>query len=351
MPVKMQGKKLSKRTTNKQTFKKFVDSDYTDFEAFKKACKGDENLLIYTCLKKEELMPFIEKIKEFDTVEAQLKYLKNNNVQPPMNETEERYDVCVKQSIPAFLKNYIAFNGFKMNNSSGDAEDWTSEFWLKYVKICNFYRDRWFHPETLKKASTVVYNKMLYKEFIYICRMSITGERRHQAFLATQRPESSLFKPSLDFNLESKSNTDRSLMDITKDTKNDATNVLEEVHTNTLIEKALELAKNYENGHYYKQIEDVYLNQDVKGVNKKILMLSKIFLYKAGLTAPKVLTFIKSLSNTYKAKFNISNSLVIRQLNEAKKRKVHKIASYNEMLEDDGQTRLGLLLRRRSVTE
>lgn len=349
MVVKMQGKKLSKRTTNKQSFKKFVESGYVDFEAFKKACRGDENLLIYTCLKKEELLPFIEKLKEIDTIEAQLKYLKNPNVQPSMNENEERYNICVQQSIPAFLKNYIAYNGFKMNNSSGDAEDWTSEFWLKYVKICNFYRDRWFHPESLKKASKVVYDKMLYKEFIYICRMSITGERRHQAFLATQRPESSLFKPSLDFNLENKGNTDRSLMDITKDTKNDASSMIDHAHTNTIIEKALEYAKLYENGQYYNQIADVYLNQDIKGINKKVLMLSKIFLYKAGLNAPKVLTFIKSLSNTYKAKFNISNSLVIHQLNEAKKRKTaHKIANYNDLLEDNGKTRLGLLLRRRS---
>ena len=181
-------------------------------------------------------------------------------------------------------------------------------FIQKAVDIVDYLKD---------KASTVVYNTMLYKEFIYICRMSITGERRHQAFLATQKPESSLFKPSLDFNLEGKSNnTDRSLMDITKDTKNDASNVMEDVHMNKLIEKALEYAKQYENGHYYKQIQDIYINQEVKGVNKKVLILSKIFLYKAGLVAPKTLAFIKSLSNTYKAKFNISNSLVTRQLNE-----------------------------------
>ena len=139
--------------------------------------------------------------------------------------------------------------------------------------------------------------------------MSIAGERRHQAFLATQKPESSLFKPSLDFNLETKGNTNRSLIDVVKDTKNDSTALTEEVHFNTIIEKALELAKLYENGQYYEQIRDVYLNQDIKGVDKTVLTYSKIFLYKAGLVTPKVLSFIKSLSATYKAKFNISNNL------------------------------------------
>ena len=147
MVAKTAGKKLTKRTRNKQSFNKFVESDYTDFDAFKKACKDDENLLIYTCLTQEELKPFIEEIRNIDTIEGKLKYLKDTKVQPAMNATEARYDICV-ESIASYLRNYIAFNGFKMNNSSGDAEDWTSEFWLKYVKICNFYRDRWFHPES-----------------------------------------------------------------------------------------------------------------------------------------------------------------------------------------------------------
>jgi len=348
MVSKIQGKKLSKRTNNKQGFKKFVDSDYTDLDAFKKACKGDENLLIYTCLKHDELQEYIEKIKAIPDLNEQIKFLKNN--QPPMNETEERFDVCI-ESIAVYLKNYITYNGFIMNNGSGDAEDWASEFWLKYAKICKFYKDRWFHPENLKKASTVEYHTMLYKEFIYICRMSITGERRHQAFLATQKPEASIFKPSLDFGLDNKSNANKSLMDIVTDNKNGGENILEDIHAMSIQEKAIELSKKYENGKYAKQIEAFYLAQDASGFDKKVVVLGKIFLYKAGLVAPKTLAFVKSLSNTYKAKFNISNALINRQMSEFKKKKSHRICNYSEVLEDGGKTRVGLLLRRRGATE
>ena len=203
----------------------------------------------------------------------------------------------------------------------------------------------------MKKESTVVYNPMLYKEFVYICRMSITGERRHQAFLATQKPEASIFKPSLDFGLDSKSSTNKSLMDIVTDNKNGEERILEDLHANSIQEKALALSRKYEDGKYTDQIEAFYLAQDASGFDKKVVILGKIFLYKAGLVAPKTLAFVKSLSNTYKAKFNISNALINKQLSEFKKKKTHKISSYSDVLEDGGKTRLGLLLRRRNVTE
>lgn len=346
--AKIQAKKLSKRTNNKQAFKAFVDSDYTDIEAFKKACKNDENLLIYTCLKSNELVPFIEDIREIEDINDKLKYLKDK--QPAMNETEERYEVCIT-SIASYLKNYITFNGFIMNNSNGDAEDWTSEFWLKYTKICNFYRDRWFHTERLKKKSTVVYNPVLYKEFVYICRMSITGERRHQAFLATQRPDSSIFKPSLDFKLDSKSDENKSLLDVVKDTKNDVDIVIDNTHINMIQQKALELSMQYEDGAYTDMIREFYLQQDSAKIDKKAVILGKIFLYKAGLVSPKALAFIKSLSTAYKVKFNISNALVNKQLNELKKKKAYKQVTYADVLEDAGKTRIGLLLRKRGTAE
>ena len=348
MVAKIQGKKLSKRTNNKQSFKKFIESDYTDMDAFKKACKGDENLLIYTCLKPEELSKYIEKMKQYEGLEAQIKYLKMD--QPCMNETEERYDVCIK-SIAAYLKNYITFNGFVMNNGSGDAEDWTSEFWLKYTKICNFYRDRWFHRERLKKESTVKYNPVLYKEFVYICRMSITGERRHQAFLATQRPDATLFRPSLDFRLDSKPDSDKSLMDVVKDPVTDDELTLTTINISEIKRKAIELSRGYEKGRYSSQIEKFYDVEDTSGFSKKIVILGKIFLYKAGLRSPKTLSFIKSLSNTYKAKFNISSALVAKQVTELKAKKTPKIPSYADIFEDAGKTRLGLILRKRGTLE
>jgi len=345
----IQGKKLLKRNNNKSNFEKFVKSNYTDFDAFHKACKNDENLLIYTCITRNELLPFIEEIKKIESTEDQIKYLKNN--QPAMNETEERYNVCIA-SIAGYLKNYITYNGFVMNNANGDAEDWTSEFWLKYTKICNFYRDRWFHPETLKRATTVNYNPLLYKEFVYVCRMAITGERRHQAFLATQRVDATLFKPSLDFRVDAKGDSDKSLMDVVKDPCSDSEITQEQTGVAVIIEKALDYAKKYENGKYYKEIEAVYVNQDLAETkDRKVVILAKIFLYKAGLISPRTLSFIKSLSSKYKAKFNISTALVNRQVAEFKKKKVAKVPTYHDVLEDGGKTRVGLILRKRGTVD
>ena len=345
---KIQGKKLSKKTNYKQNFKKFVESGYTNLDAFKKACKGDENLLIYTCLKPNELNTFIEGMKQYEDLDAQIKYLKRVDIQPAMNETEERYETCIL-SIADYLKNYITYNGFVMNNGSGSAEDWTSEFWLKYTKICNFYRDRWFHRERLKKESTVKYNPVLYKEFVYICRMSITGERRHQAFLATQKPDATLFRSSLDFKLDSKSDSDKSLLDVVKDPVTDNELTHDSVNIIEIKRKALELSKIYEDGKYYNQIKKFYEVEDTSGFNKKVIILGKIFLYKAGLRAPKVLSFIKSLSNTYKLKFNISTALINREVTEAKHKKVAKLPSYEDILEDGGKTRIGKKKKKRGT--
>lgn len=347
----IQGKRLLKRNNNKSSFEKFVKSNYTDFDAFNKACKGDENLLIYTCLKRDELLPYIEKIKNVEPIKEKIRLLKDNDVQPAMNATEERYEACIT-SIAAYLKNYITYNGFVMNNANGNAEDWTSEFWLKYTKICNFYRERWFHPETLKRATTVNYNELKYKEFVYICRMAITGERRHQAFLATQRFDSTIFKPSLDFKADNTGDSNKSLMDVVKDPYSDSELTQEQTGVNVIIGKALSYAKKYENGKYYDAIESIYLNQDLSETkDRKVVILSKIFLYKAGLVSPRTLSFIKSLSSKYKAKFNISTALINKQVAELKKKKSFKTPTYNDVLEDGGKTHVGLILRKRGTID
>ena len=349
MVRKIQAKKLSKTVNNKNSFKKFVESNYSDLDLFIKSCKGSEDLLIYTCLSKDELLPYIEKIKNIEDIDKKLKYLKDN--QPFMNETEARYEKCI-ESIAMYLKNYIAYNGFVMNNGSGDAEDWTSEFWLKYTKICNFYRDRWFHPEALKRSTTVTYNLMQYKEFVYICRMSITGERRHQAFLATQHPDSTIFKPSLDFKMDSKNDNEKTMMDVVKDPYSDSELSESKANVSMVLKKALDYAKNYENGKYFNKISQFYVNQDASDISdRKIITLGKVFLYKAGLVSPKILLFIKSLSSKYKAKFNISVALLNKQISEYKKKKTIKTPSYTDILEDGGKTRIGLILRKRGTTD
>ena len=58
---KIKKAKISKRTNRKQNLKKFIESGYTDIQAFLNACRNDEDLLIYTCLKPEELQEIIEK--------------------------------------------------------------------------------------------------------------------------------------------------------------------------------------------------------------------------------------------------------------------------------------------------
>lgn len=351
MVNKIQGKKLLKKTNNKQSFQKFIDSGYTDFNMFSKACKGNEDLLIYTCLTHNELLEYIDKIKGIEGIDAKLKYLKDNKNQPSMNANETRYNKCI-ESIASYLKNYIAYNGFVMNNGSGDAEDWTSEFWLKYTKICNFYRERWFHPEALKRSTTVVYNEMKYKEFVYICRMSITGERRHQAFLATQHPDSTIFKPSLDFKMDSKNDNEKSMMDVVKDPNSDAELIESKANLSQILDKALKYAEEYENGKYLNKIAKFYVNQDTSEISdRKIITLGKVFLYKAGLVSPKTLSFVKSLSTKYKARFNISTALLNKQISEFKKKRSAKLPTYGDVLEDGGKTKIGLILRKRGTVE
>ena len=385
--AKIKKEKLRKRTNRKQNFKHFIESGYTDIPAFLNACDRDEDLLIYTCLKPEELKEVIEKLKIFDVLtpyikefvdnyskmndkeiqklidkirepnvlesqmqyfmdnyailtederkelfnymkkfnssDAQLDYLAEN--QPAMNETEERFNKCV-ESMAKFLKGYIEFNGFKMANAEGDAEDWSAEFWAKYCKICNFYRERWFHPEkfideeTGQSKTKVTHEPKLYKEFIFMQRMSISSERKHLAFLATQNSNSSIFRLSLENPLESDKDSDKTLGDILQDDTNDSEAMTEHVSLEKVIDKALNLCKEYPDAlERIDLIRDLYEKQNIEDHDKKTIILSKIFLYKAGLSSPKILAFIKSLSATYKSRYNISAARVNTQIQNLKK--------------------------------
>lgn len=322
MAVKIKKERISKRTNRKRKFLKFIESGYTDYQAFLDACKNDENLLIYTCLTKEELKHYIDEMRKIEGLEDQLKYLINN--QPIMNETVERFEKCT-ESIAKYLKGYVEYNGFRMNNSAGSYEDWTSEFWAKYCKICEFYKVRWFYPETLKKASTVSFSPMLYKEFIYICRMSITGERKHLAFLATQDQSSSLFNVSIDSNVDVGGDNEKTLAEVIPDEERNVEYLLDKANIGKILDKALEICKQYPDAiSHYEKIKDFYSKQDTVGFDKKTVILGKIFLYKAGLVSPKTLAFIKSLSSTYKSRYNISSARVNALLQEYKTKKIGK---------------------------
>lgn len=313
--------RIEKRVNRKQSLKKFFDSNCTDEQSFFNACKGDENLLIYTCLTKEEREVYFEKLRELEDTPAKIDYLLAN--QPFANETVERYDRVTK-AIAKYLKGYIEYNGFRMSNAEGTYEDWTSEFWAKYCKVCDFYRTRWFFPEKLKKTSTVSHSPMLLKEIVYIIRLSISGERKHRAFLATQNMEDSVFKLSLDTTLEVGDN-EKTLADVIPDEEHDVDYILDQASTNKILDKALSICKEYPDAvKYYEKIKDFYAKQDPIGFDKKTIILGKIFLYKAGLVSAKILAFVKALSATYKAKYNLSNAKINSQLAEYKNKKVIK---------------------------
>lgn len=308
--------KIKKRINRKHSLKKFIDSGYTDVQAFLGACKNDEDLLIYTCLEQNELDEYLEKLRNLPPEEDKIKYLVNN--QPFMNTTIERYNRCV-ESIAKYLKGYIAYNGYVLCNRQGNAEDWGSTFWLKFCKICEFYRVRWFYPEKLEKKSTVVYNPLLYKEFLYICRSSITSERKYLAFLATQDLLSSVFDVSIDSKISGgKEGEEKSIGDAIPD-KMSEISLVENANLDCVCRKALNICKGYNEGSkYYNQIESFYEKQDASGFDKKVVILGKIFLYKAGLVSPKILSFIKGLSNTYKVRYNLSTDRVLAEMKKFK---------------------------------
>lgn len=333
--------KLSKRTNRKQNLKKFIDSGYTDKQAFLNACKNDENLLIYTCLTSSELDEIIQEMKKYETLQEQIDFLVQN--QPFMNENVERFNRCC-ESIINYLKGYIEYNGYRMANGSGSYEDWSSEFYLKFVKICNFYRTRWFYPEKLEKPTSVVFNPMKYCEFVYILRMSLSGERKHRAFLATQDNEASIFKLSLDAKIED-TNGDKVLGDLIPDNGQNVNETFEKANLNNIFEKALKLCDEYPDAVKCKdKIADFYDKQDPIGFDKKTLILAKIFLYKAGLVSPKVLAFIKALSPTYKMRYQISAARVGVQIQEQKK--IKKGKSIKKVKNED-LTYKELILRKR----
>lgn len=333
--LKVKKARLSKKTNRRLNFKKFVDSGYSDMKLFLKACKDDENLLIYTCLEQDELQDIINKMKNFDTLDEQIAYLVAN--QPIMNKTEKRFDKVV-ESLYAYLKGYIDYNAFRLSNSTNSAEDWSAELWEKYCKICDFYRTRWFYPEkfinpeTGESKTKVTFTPMQYKEFIYIVRLSISSERKHRAFLAAMHPEDTIFKISLNGKIDV-GNDEKSLAEVVPDETTSSETLVESSNANRIIDKALYIAKQYPDAaevldqiktYYEIQDTEVITNLETKEhiyLDKKIVVLGKIFLYKAGLVSPKVLAFIKALSPTYKQRYNISNARINTQLSEYKAKK------------------------------
>lgn len=356
--MKIKKERISKKTNRKQNFKKFVESGYSDMKLFFNACKNDENLLIYTCLEPEELAVIIEKIKKFDTLDDQIAYLVDINNQPTMNETEERFDK-VKESLYSYLKGYIDYNAFRLSNSTNSAEDWSSELWEKFCKICDFYRIRWFHPDELEKENkktNVIFTPMLYREFLYVVRLSISSERKHRAFLAALHPEDTIFKLSLNGKIDV-GDDEKALAEVVPDEENDGANIVENTNVSCIVDKALKIAKEYpEAMEVYDQIKTYYEVQDTEIIvdkdpnnriylDKKVVVLAKIFLYKAGLISPKCLAYIKALSPTFKSRYNISNARVNAQIAALKGSK--KPSTKQKKVQKKELTYKELILRKR----
>ena len=106
----------------------------------------------------------------------------------------------------------------------------------------------------------------------------------------------------------------------------------------------MELCRQYSDGlEHYEEIRDFYEKQDPSNFKSKVVMLGKIFLYKAGLISPKTVSFIKSLSNTNKVKYNIS---IARLNSQAKQFKLQK-ETYKSKKQEKPKTYVDYIIHKR----
>ena len=290
----------------------FIGSDNKDVELFKAACRTNTNLKIYLCLDEPDLLSYIKKFRKCKNPSELLEQMIKK--QPSINISVEVYDRVV-ESVRNDMEQYFKYNGFKMANAWGDQEDWISHFLVKYYYFSNFYRDRWFFPENLKKATKVKKTYKKYSDFLNLARKSITEERKVQARRCAENPEATLRKSSIDTPMY-QNNQRITMIDVTSKPDISEDQMFDSYHeTISIKRKIMEYAGDYENGKYAKKIESMLETGECKG--KKIeLVLLKIFAYKSGIVTARSLKFINSLSRTYKEKFGISSALLNKQMKE-----------------------------------
>ena len=286
----------------------FVNSEYKDANALKKACETNTNLKIYLCLDDEDFSKYalnmVRGLQPKDIFDLLVKQ------QPSINISVEVYDRVVEM-VRNDMEQYFKYNGYKMANAFGTQEDWINHFYVKYYYFVHFYRDRWFFTENLTKPTKVKKTYKRYSDFLNLARKSITEERKVQARKAARNPEASLNKQSIDSPIYQ--NNDRvTLLDVTT--------VEDNMHDNSEVKiikyKIAQMSENYENGKYTDKILQMLDTGDCKG-RKTELVLLKIFAYKAGIVTPKSLKFINKLSKNYKDKFVISTELLNKQMRAA----------------------------------
>lgn len=322
---------MSKKT-ELEIFQEFVNSDYTNINMFKKLCKQNMNLTAYLCISKEDLQTYFTKIKKLPTVKEQYEYLIDK--QPIINSTEEVYLKAI-DILTDYLKKYINYHAFKLINAQGDINDYIQDLYQKFFYMANFYKDRWFHSHELKKATKVKWKPMTYKEFSYIARATIAGERRLKAYKFAHNPEASSNKISLSQLAYNKVTSNKSVK--REDLVTQLDTLDEQVDYQTLLQSVNKYCSQIDDGKYVKKIQMMLTNKNIKGSKNENIVL-KVCLYKAGITNHlRLLTFINNLSTKYKEKFGISQVLLKKQIKEAEKQQVIKqrlIKQYEQEVKD-----------------
>lgn len=304
--------------------KEFLNSNCTNYGVFEKLCKNNPNLTIYLCIGTERLNKVFETIKTIQNPREQYNYLINN--QPSINESEEIFIKAVDY-LAEYLKPYIKYHAFKLVNAYGDMSDYVQDLYQKLYYMTNFYKDRWFHINELKKSTKVKWRLMKYKEFSYIARATISGERRLKAYKFAKTPEASINKISLNQSaytnpteLNDKSIKREDLLCQNYEEK-------DECNYNNMINKACYYAKTLERGKYAKKLTEMLHDTQIKG-NKIENTLLKVCLYKAGfVNSSKLLNFINELSDKYKEKFGISQTLLNKHIDD----NIEYVASLNRL--------------------
>lgn len=279
--------------------KNFIESNYENLALFKKACDKNINLEIYLCLPEKELIRILQEYKSQGITDP--KELSNRliNDQPAMNKTLEIYEKAVVR-IQLNINNYIKYHGFKMANSAGNADDWYTEFLIKYWYNVKFYKVRWFFPETLKKESKVKYKAMLYKDFLYQSKAIISNEKRLKAHQAARKKQDSVFKTSLDKDFR---DSNKNLKDTVSDLNDQP---FQTSDFNIFKYKILtEILKDKRFKSLYKKVIKALQLEEIKSHTPEGTLIL-VQAYKCGMESKELYRFINKLSGRKKIYYGIS---------------------------------------------
>lgn len=304
-----------------ELLKLLSQSDYEDEQLWVKLSNSDINLKTYQYLKKEDRAEIITSLKALNSDHERVSYLVNNQI--PCNKNKEIFDATVNDMVDE-LENYVTYHAFKLINAHGSIEDYKQDLFCKFFYMSNFYKDRWFNKDKFivdkeknLYSTKVVYKPMLYKEFLWLAKATISGERRLKAYKFTKDPESSVNKVSLNQLAYNKKSDNKRL--IKEDLISVDCDAADSTNYRQILQKANAFLDSLDGFDCSKKkVKNMLIDNKIKG-NKVENILLKVSLYKAGLSeSTKVLTFVNHLSNKYKERFGISQSLLDQQLVRSK---------------------------------